>query len=90
MRRSGGENYSVAKKVREDNVDIRHAMADALMKYETIDREQIDDVMNGRPPRPPQDYDRPTGSAPSGEGDATDGSPSSDGAGNVGKPASEH
>jgi membrane protease FtsH catalytic subunit (EC 3.4.24.-) len=90
VRRIVEENYSVAKKVLEDNVDILHAMSDALMKYETIDREQIDDVMNGRPPRPPKDYDRPTGSAPSGEGDATDGSPSSDGAGNVGKPASEH
>lgn len=90
VRRIVEENYSVAKKVLEDNVDILHAMSDALMKYETIDREQIDDVMNGRPPRPPKDYDRPTGSAPSGEGDATDGSPSSDSAGNVGKPASEH
>jgi cell division protease FtsH len=90
VRRIVEENYSVAKKVLEDNVDILHAMSDALMKYETIDRDQIDDVMNGRPPRPPQDYDRPTGSAPSGEGDTTAGSPSSDSAGNVGKPASEH
>jgi cell division protease FtsH len=31
-------------------------MADALIKYETIDRDQIDDVMAGRPPRPPADW----------------------------------
>ena len=90
VRRIVEENYSVAKRVLEENVDILHAMSDALMKYETIDRDQIDDVMNGRPPRPPKDYDRPTGSAPSGEGDAAEGSTSSEDAGDAGKPASEH
>jgi cell division protease FtsH len=34
-----------------------HAMAAALIKYETIDSSQISDVMAGRPPRPPADWD---------------------------------
>jgi cell division protease FtsH len=32
-------------------------MADALMKYETIDADQIDDIMAGRTPREPRDWD---------------------------------
>ncbi|TVO40051.1 ATP-dependent zinc metalloprotease FtsH [Vibrio algivorus] len=39
-------NYERAKKILEDNMDIMHAMKDALMKYETIDAGQIDDLMN--------------------------------------------
>ncbi|MGY0614209.1 ATP-dependent zinc metalloprotease FtsH [Vibrio sp. FJH11] len=38
-------NYYRAKKILEDNMDIMHAMKDALMKYETIDAHQIDDLM---------------------------------------------
>ncbi|ELP2673144.1 ATP-dependent zinc metalloprotease FtsH [Vibrio parahaemolyticus] len=38
-------NYDRAKKILEDNMDIMHAMKDALMKYETIDARQIDDLM---------------------------------------------
>ena len=45
--------YSRAKKILEDNMDILHAMKDALMKYETIDEQQIDDLMNRRPVREP-------------------------------------
>ncbi|MCV5263587.1 ATP-dependent metalloprotease, partial [Escherichia coli] len=37
-------NYDRAKKILEDNMDIMHAMKDALMKYETIDARQIDDL----------------------------------------------
>jgi cell division protease FtsH len=32
-------------------------MAEALIKYETIDSDQIDDIMSGKPPRPPADWD---------------------------------
>ena len=39
-------NYVRAKQILEDNMDIMHAMKDALMKYETIDAGQIDDLMN--------------------------------------------
>jgi len=38
-------NYERAKQILEDNMDIMHAMKDALMKYETIDAGQIDDLM---------------------------------------------
>lgn len=38
-------NYDRAKQILEDNMDIMHAMKDALMKYETIDAGQIDDLM---------------------------------------------
>ncbi|NMU25104.1 ATP-dependent metalloprotease, partial [Vibrio parahaemolyticus] len=38
-------NYDRAKKILQENIDIMHAMKDALMKYETIDARQIDDLM---------------------------------------------
>ena len=44
-------NYDRARKILEDNMDILHAMKDALMKYETIDAEQIEDLMARRPMR---------------------------------------
>jgi cell division protease FtsH len=46
-------NYDRAKKILEDNMDILHAMKDALMKYETIDAKQIDDLMERKPVREP-------------------------------------
>jgi cell division protease FtsH len=48
--------YAVARKHIEDNQDKMHAMAAALLEYETIDTEQIDDIMAGRPARPPKDW----------------------------------
>jgi cell division protease FtsH len=92
VRRIVEENYAEAKRILENNVEILHAMADALMKFETIDRDQIDDVMNGRPPRPPKEAGRPAGpSAPSGESDTADDADSAgEQGGDVGKPASEH
>jgi len=49
--------YARAEKILKDNIDKLHAMTDALMKYETIDKGQIDDIMNGKAPRPPEDWD---------------------------------
>ncbi|WP_211254260.1 ATP-dependent zinc metalloprotease FtsH [Enterovibrio calviensis] len=46
-------NYIRARKLIEENMDIMHAMKDALMKYETIDAGQIDDLMERRPVREP-------------------------------------
>ncbi|MGF1768007.1 ATP-dependent zinc metalloprotease FtsH [Enterovibrio makurazakiensis] len=46
-------NYLRARKLIEENMDIMHAMKDALMKYETIDAAQIDDLMERRPVREP-------------------------------------
>jgi len=48
------EQYAVARKLIEDNSDKMHAMAEALLEWETIDAEQIDDIMEGRPPRAPK------------------------------------
>jgi len=50
-------NYQRAEKILTDGLDKLHAMSDALMKYETIDNEQIGDIMNGRKVRPPSDWD---------------------------------
>jgi len=49
------EQYGIARKLIEDNTDKMHAMAKALMEWETIDADQIDDIMEGRDPRPPKD-----------------------------------
>ncbi len=45
MRKIIDRNYNRAKQTLEDNMDILHAMKDALLKYETLDRKQIDDLM---------------------------------------------
>jgi len=49
-------NYERSEQILKDNIDKLHAMTDALMKYETIDRNQIDDVMAGKTPREPKDW----------------------------------
>lgn len=53
--------YATAKQILTDNRDKLDAMADALMKYETIDAEQIDDIMSGRTPREPRDWEDGSG-----------------------------
>ena len=50
-------SYERATKMIKDNIDKLHAMTDALMTYETIDKDQIDDIMAGIKPRPPKDWD---------------------------------
>jgi cell division protease FtsH len=54
VRRIIDEQYAKAKKIIEDNRDKMEAMAHALLEWETIGSEQIDDIMAGRPPRPPK------------------------------------
>jgi cell division protease FtsH len=56
IRRIIDEQYIIARKLIEDNKDKMHAMAHALLEWETIDAEQIDDIMGGKPPRPPKDW----------------------------------
>ena len=51
------EAYSTAEKLLQDNRDILEAMKDALMEYETIDADQVDDLMNRREIRPPRQWD---------------------------------
>jgi cell division protease FtsH len=66
VRRVIDDNYRRAKEILERDMDKLHRMADALMKFETIDEEQIRDIMAGRDPRPPADWeerDAPTSGA---------------------------
>ncbi len=55
--------YAVARKLLEDNREKVEAMAKALLEFETIDAEQIDDIMDGRPPRPPKPSPPPSSGA---------------------------
>jgi len=57
------EQYARARKIVEDNSDKVEKMAKALLEWETLDSKQIDDIMAGRDPRPPQDVDKPTNSS---------------------------
>ena len=50
------DNYQEAETILKDNMDILHAMSDALLKYETIDLGQIDRLMDRREPGPPADW----------------------------------
>lgn len=76
VRRIINECYARAQKILEDNRDILEAMKDALMEYETIDAEQVDDLMARRKVRPPREWndddfnshlrDQDTGESPAG------------------------
>jgi len=84
-------NYERAQQILEDNKDVLHTMKDALMKYETIDAKQIDDLMNRTEVRPPADWDdsKPSGGdKPSGGSPVKEGEIKSDGVDkpSVGKP----
>ena len=50
-------NYERAESILKDNMDKLHTMSEALMKYETIDQGQIRDIMDGKEPTPPADWD---------------------------------
>jgi cell division protease FtsH len=63
IRRIIDQQYALARKLLEENRDKVEAMTKALLEWETIDAEQIDDIMDGKPPRPPkpsQGSPRPT------------------------------
>jgi cell division protease FtsH len=81
--------YVRAEKILKDNIDKLHLMADALIKYETIDAGQIDTIMQGREPGPPADWgssdDTPTGGRGAKKKPAKD-----SGEGPIGGPASLH
>jgi len=84
------ECYAKAQKLLEDNVDKLHAMARALMLYETIDAHQIDDIMAGREPREPADWGGDTGTGTDSSGADTAKSSRTDTGSPIGGPASEH
>ncbi|MBL6687895.1 MAG: ATP-dependent zinc metalloprotease FtsH [Pseudomonadales bacterium] len=62
--------YQKAQKILVDNRDKLDAMAAALLEYETIDKSQIDDIMAGRAPKPPSDWDNDSPSGSSGTSEA--------------------
>ncbi len=68
VRRILDEQYGVARKLIEDNKDKMHSIANALLEWETIDSEQLEDILSNKPPRPPKDWTPmnkpPSGSAP--------------------------
>ena len=85
-------NYRRSTRILEDNDQRLHMMADALIRYETIDVEQIKDIMEGREPRPPQDWSdqSPPGGGSTVVEDENDGEQSPSGSGSIGGPASLH
>ncbi len=81
-------NYERSKSILLGHMDKLHLMADALMKYETIDSEQIDDIMNGRDPRPPANWtDQPP---PKGSGETGEPAKGKEAGAQVGDPAGQH
>ncbi len=81
-------NYERSRRLLTENLDNLHAMAAALMKYETIDHDQIDDIMAGQPPRQPRDWIEDEGRRP--QGGSTPGPDAAATGEGIGGPASEH
>jgi cell division protease FtsH len=80
--------YKHATQILTDNVDKLHAMAAALLKYETIDQVQISAVMEGREPPPPEEW---TSNGPGPSAPATgDSNGESDASPNIGDAAEQH
>ncbi len=79
-------SYARAEEILKTNLDKLHMMADALMKYETIDSDQIDDIMAGKPPRPPTDWEAPEPTSGDGGSSSADEKPD----GKIGGPAGQH
>lgn len=80
--------YQRATKILEENRDKLEIMKDALMEYETIDADQIDDIMEGRKPRPPKSW-TDSGSGPSAPAEESRDMAKEDDASVGGDPASE-
>jgi cell division protease FtsH len=77
--------YGRAKEILERNRDKLELMADALMQYETIDADQIEDIMSGHKPRPPKDWrDQGPGNGAAASGDSASGDDP------IGGPANTH
>jgi cell division protease FtsH len=61
IRRIIDEQYHLARKLIEENRDKVEMMAKTLLEWETLDSEQVEDIMQGRPPRPPKPSTSPAG-----------------------------
>jgi cell division protease FtsH len=80
-------NYKRAEQLLTENAEKLGLMADALIKYETIDAEQIKDIMMGKVPRPPGDWSDGDAEPPADTAEKDDEKPAS---GKIGGPASSH
>lgn len=78
--------YATARQILEDNRSKLDMMAQALMKYETIDSDQIDDIMAGHEPREPKDWPGDSGTP----GQAAQSNPNDRPQSPIGDPAGEH
>lgn len=67
-------NYQRSEQLLKDNMDILHSMADALIKYETLDRTQVDDLMARRPVREPEGWRDTPSTKTAAPGDSSSGS----------------
>jgi cell division protease FtsH len=65
-------NYERAKRLLEENMDKLHAMSQLLIKYETIDSDQIDAIMEGREPGEPKDWNDRSSTPPSASAESDD------------------
>jgi cell division protease FtsH len=74
IRRIIDEQYALARRLLEENRSRVEAMATALLELETIDSDQIDDIMAGKPPRPPKQPQSRSSSRP--DNNAPDAAPS--------------
>jgi len=83
-------NYARSETILKENLDKLHLMADALIKYETIDHFQIDDIMSGKAPRPPQNWDETPPSDGSGVKGAEEPMADAESKDNLGKAAEQH
>jgi cell division protease FtsH len=86
--------YAKATEILKSNRPLLELMKDALMEYETIDQEQINDIMKGNKPRPPADWsdsnNNSSGSSASGASAPQEKKPEEDKGNPIGGPASEH
>jgi len=90
VRRIIDECYGRAAQILEENRDILELMKDALMEYETIDTDQIDDIMARKKPRPPADWSDSDEPGDGAKPNATEARDDSGQAGPIGDPATEH
>jgi cell division protease FtsH len=86
VRRIIDRNYERARSILEEHEDKLHLMAKSLMKYETLDDSQVKEVMAGREPTPPEDWDDSDDSTPA----ADQKNKESAAVTPIGDPASEH
>jgi cell division protease FtsH len=83
-------NYQRAETLLKENINILNMMAEALMKYETIDSKQIDALMEGKMPPPPEDWTDMDDSAPEDTSGDKAAKADSKTDGSIGGPAGQH